>query len=126
MRKMTKCRDRTTLLPVLESSSYTLTSRFAKTLACCHSRRGSDDQVEKSNEQKKLVHRTTLQQGIVSINGLGDCLKGVHFTRDANKVSGDETNNGKHGSASMADFRFTEPRHERLIGLRKLQLYKYR
>lgn len=57
----------------------------------------------------------SLQQNVVSIDCLGDGLEAVGISRDANKVSGDEANDGKHGSAAMTDFGLTEERYERRV-----------
>jgi len=82
----------------------------------------SDDHVKKTNPQKKLVHRTTVQKSIMGIDSLGDRLERVHFSWKTEKVSGDETNNSDHGSASMAKFALTEPGQEWFVSLRELEL----
>jgi hypothetical protein len=99
------------------------TTGFTLSLHGSSGGRASEEEVEKTNPQKKLVHGSSLQKGIVGIDGLGDGLEGVHITRDANEVGGDETNDSQHSSASMADFSLLEPGKERFVGLRKLQLY---
>ena len=99
-----------------------LTSSLTFSIHGSNSSRSSDDQIEKTDPQKKLVHGSIVQKSIVGINGLGDALEGVHFSWDADEVGGDETNDGDHGSTSMTEFTLTEPWHEWLVGLGKVQL----
>lgn len=58
----------------------------------------------------------SLQQNVVSIDCLGDGLEAVGISRDANKVGGDEANDGKHGSAAVTDFGLTEEGYEGGVG----------
>ena len=81
-----------------------------------------NDHIKETNEQQELVHRSSLEESIVGINGLWDGLEGVHVSWDTDKVGGDESHHGKHGGTSVTDFAFTEPWHEWFVCLGKLQL----
>jgi len=99
-----------------------LTTGFTFSVHGGNSGRGGDDQIEKTNPQKKLVHGSIVQKSIVGINSLGDALERVHFTWDAEEVCGNETNDGNHGSASVTKFGLAEPWKEWSVGLGKVQL----
>jgi len=77
--------------------------------------RNGNNGIEQTNPQEKLVHGS-LQQNVVSIDCLGDGLEAVGISRDANKVGGDEANDGKHGSAAVTDFGLTEEGYEGGVG----------
>ena len=100
-----------------------LTTRFAVSVHGSNTGRAGNDNIPKTDPQQKLVHRTTLQASIVSINGVGDGFEGVHISWNTVEVSGDETDNGQHSCAAVTDLRLTEPRHERSVSLREIQLY---
>ena len=84
-----------------------------------------NDNIPKTDPQQKLVHRTTLQESIVGINGVGDGFERVHISWNTVEVSGDETHNSQHSSAAVTDLRLTEPGHERSISLREFQLQNH-
>jgi hypothetical protein len=83
---------------------------------------GSDDEVEKTDPENELEHGTRSEESIVGSNGARDGLEGVQISRDADKVGGNKTNDGQHGSASVTELGLTEEGEEWLVGLSKLQL----
>ena len=75
----------------------------------------------KSNPHQKLSHGSG-QESVVGIDGLGDGLEGVLFSGDADKVGGDETNDGQHGGTSVTDLGLTEPWDKRRVGIAQSEL----
>lgn len=69
---------------------------FSVTLHGSGTGRSSDDKVEKTDPHEKLNHRSLFDQDVVGTNGLRDGIEAVHFTREADEISGDESNNSQH------------------------------
>ena len=63
----------------------------------------------------------SLQKGVVCINGQGDGVEAVGITGETDKVGGDETYNGKHGSAAVTEFGLTEEGDEGTVGFGKAE-----
>ena len=77
------------------------------TLHCGLDGGDGDDGIEQSNEKEELVHGS-LQKDVVRIDSLGDGLEAVGISGDADKVGGDETDDGEHGGTAVTELGFTE------------------
>ena len=63
----------------------------------------------------------TVEQDVVSVDGLGYRLEAVGGAREAYEVGGDEPDHRDHGRASVADFGLAEEGHEGGVGLGELE-----
>ena len=79
-----------------------------------------DDGIEQSDPKEELMHGT-VEEDVVSVDGLGYRLEAVGGAREADEVGGDEPDHRDHGRASVADFGLAEEGHEGGVGLGELE-----
>ena len=105
---------------VFEKSQH-LTTRFTFSIADSLHGRSGDKDIPEANPEEELVHRPGLEEGIVSADGVGNGVEGVHLAGNTDEVLDDEPDDGEHSRPSLADLAFAKPGNERGVGLGEAQ-----
>jgi len=98
-----------------------LTTSLTLSVVSCDDGGSGDAKVDKADPEEELVHGTRLEEGIVSVDGLGDCLEAVHVTGKADEVGGNKADDREHGGAAMTELGLAEPGKEEGVGIGKIE-----